>query len=146
MQPPDSKSRKTTQNAFLTSLLPEADVRKSVKPAKKNNAQTTSSSAEHSPDPNAGKMKIIYYIENGKKYPIDFTLPLTLEAASQLGIAYEDCIKKSKDEYITSSIDRKLQELKYEHHCKRITSTIRSLFYQIEDLSKSALFIVMPHE
>lgn len=44
--------------------------------------------------PSSVKPKLAHYMRGSVRYSLDFNSPRTLDAAAQLGICFEDCVKK----------------------------------------------------
>ena len=95
-------SRDPSHTPFLTSLPPEGDA--TVTNYGKGTARTPIKSRQPAsvPEPQdrqyepdvAGKSRIAYFFENSMKHALDFDSPRTKDAAAQLGVTFEDCLKK----------------------------------------------------
>jgi len=129
----DFKHQDTGHGAFLTGLMTDAEIKPNHKFLGKRSGSVAAT--PDSEDQNYTNKKILYFLDKGLKHQLDFNSPRTISAAVELGITFEDCIKKCKEDFMSSSIDSRLCKLKYEHHCRRVLESLKSVYELRENRS-----------
>ncbi len=70
------------------------------------------------------------------KHMLDFGSPRTAEAAGQLGISYEDCIRRPKMEFFVPGVDAKIAQLRFDHHRLRVQDALLSVHRLRQEILK----------
>jgi hypothetical protein len=70
-----------------------------------------------------------------KKQILNFDSPRTILATKKCGVALDDCILKEQSEFKTKFVKNDVQELRYQHHVKRVHNSILKVLHARRDIS-----------